>query len=213
VVAEVPALHDLTVTLLDADGAVVDVVALRVGFRRVEVRGHELLVNGRAVLIKGVNRHDHDPRRGKAVTPASIEADIVLMKQHNLNAVRTSHYPNDDHLYDVCDRLGMYVVDEADVESHAYLRSLTKDPRWASAVLERVMRMAQRDKDHPSVIMWSLGNESGVSPPTTRRRRGCGRSTRVPTRCTTRRGISEDVFAGVEADLAGVLARPGGRPT
>ena len=162
--AETPALHDLTVTLVDADGTESDAVSLKVGFRRVEVRGHELLVNGRAVLIKGVNRHDHDPRRGKAVTRESIEADVVLMKRHNINAIRTSHYPNDAYLYDVCDRLGMYVLDEANIESHAYLRSLSKDPMWTPAMLERVTRMAQRDKNHPSIIMWSLGNESGASP-------------------------------------------------
>ena len=121
-------------------------------------------MNGRPVLIKGVNRHDHDPRRGKAVTRESIEADVVLMKQHNINAIRTSHYPNDAYLYDVCDRLGMYVLDEANIEAHAYLRSLTKDPMWTPAMLERVTRMAQRDKNHPSIIMWSLGNESGASP-------------------------------------------------
>ena len=162
--AEAPNLHRVEVALLDEAGAVADLVALDVGFRRVEVVGHELLVNGRPVLIKGVNRHDHDPRRGKAVTAEGIEADLVLMKQHNINAVRTSHYPNDPVLYDLCDRLGLYVVDEADLESHAYLRSLTKDPRWATAIGERVRRMALRDKDHPSIICWSLGNESGRSP-------------------------------------------------
>lgn len=162
--AEEPTLHRLIATLLDEDGTAVDEVALDVGFRRVEVVGHELLVNGRAVLIKGVNRHDHDPRRGKAVTPAGIEADLVLMKQHGINAVRTSHYPNDAVLYDLCDQLGLYVVDEADLETHAYLRSLLKDPRWSSAVLERIIRMAQRDKNHPSIIIWSLGNESGNAP-------------------------------------------------
>jgi len=162
--AETPVLHDLTVTLVDPAGTSVDSVTLAVGFRRVEVFGPDLLVNGRRVLIKGVNRHDHDPRRGKAVTRESIERDVVLMKQHNLNAIRTSHYPNDAYLYEVCDRLGMYVVDEADVESHAYLQTLTKDPRWAAAIHERVARMAQRDKNHPCVIAWSLGNESGVSP-------------------------------------------------
>ncbi len=207
--AEVPFLHELTVTLLDQEGREVDAVSLDVGFRRVEVRGHELLVNGRAVLVKGVNRHDHDPRLGKAVTPASIEADIVLMKQHNLNAVRTSHYPNDVHLYDVCDRLGMYVVDEANIESHAYLRSLTKDPRWAPAILARVTRMAQRDKCHPSVIMWSLGNESGVSP--AHLAAAAWLRAFDPSRpLHYEGGISEDVFAGVEADLAAVLARPRG---
>jgi beta-galactosidase len=162
--AETPVLHDLEVTLLDETGAAVDTVTIAVGFRRVEVVGHELLVNGRPVLIKGVNRHDHDPERGKAVTRASIERDIVVMKQHGLNAVRTSHYPSDTHLYDVCDRLGMYVVDEANIETHAYLRSLTKDPIWAAPILERISRMAIRDANHPSVIVWSLGNESGGSP-------------------------------------------------
>ena len=162
--AEKPRLHDLRVELVAQGGDVLDAVALRVGFRRVEVRGHELLVNGQPVLIKGVNRHDHDEQRGKAVTRDSIRRDVELMKAHNLNAVRTSHYPNDPYLYDVCDELGMYVVDEANVETHAYLRSLTKAPEWAPAILERVTRMALRDENHPPVIMWSLGNESGWSP-------------------------------------------------
>jgi beta-galactosidase len=162
--AEAPNLHDLRVTLLDDGGAEVDAVTLRVGFRRVEVVGHELLVNGKAVLIKGVNRHDHDPLRGKAVTLEGIRADLVLMKQHGINAVRTSHYPNDERLYDLCDELGLYVVDEANLETHAYLRSLLKDPRWASAVLERITRMALRDKNHSSIVVWSLGNESGNAP-------------------------------------------------
>jgi beta-galactosidase len=161
--AEHPRLHDLTVELTD-ESDVLDTVTFRVGFRRVEVRGHELLVNGRPVLIKGVNRHDHDPRAGKAVTRASIRRDIELMKAHNLNAVRTSHYPNDAYLYEVCDELGMYVVDEANLETHAHLRWLTKAPEWAPAILERITRIARRDKNHPSVIVWSLGNESGSSP-------------------------------------------------
>ncbi|MCB0976858.1 MAG: hypothetical protein KDB02_05305 [Acidimicrobiales bacterium] len=163
--AERPVLHDVTVRLLDkADGEILDERTLRSGFRRVEVVGHELLVNGRAVLLKGVNRHDHDPHRGKAVTRESIRRDLELMKAHHINAVRTSHYPNDPYLYEVCDEIGLYVVDEADIESHAHLRSLTKDPIWASAILERVTRMARRDKNHPCVIIWSLGNESGASP-------------------------------------------------
>jgi beta-galactosidase len=162
--AEHPRLHDLRVELVDANGAPLDAVGLRVGFRRVEVRGHELLVNGRAVLIKGVNRHDHDPRTGKTVSRAAMRRDVELMKAHNLNAVRTAHYPNDPYLYDVCDELGMYVVDEANLETHAYLRSLLRSSEWGPAVLERVTRMALRDKNHPCVVMWSLGNESGWSP-------------------------------------------------
>src|SRR5581483_3032904 len=162
--AETPNLYPLGIELLDDTGAVRDAVSVMIGFRRVEVRGHELLLNGQPILIKGVNRHDHDPRRGKAVTRESIEADVRLMKRHNINAIRTSHYPNDPYLYDVCDRLGMYVVDEANIEAHAYLRSLSKDPTWTPAILQRVTRMAQRDLNHPSIIMWSLGNESGDSP-------------------------------------------------
>lgn len=161
--AEHPRLHDLRVELA-IDDEVLDTVSLRVGFRRVEVQGHELLVNGRAVLIKGVNRHDHDPRTGKTVSPESMRRDIELMKAHNLNAVRTSHYPNGAPFYDLCDELGMYVIDEANVEAHGYLRSLTKSSQWTAAILERVSRMAQRDKNHPSVVMWSLGNESGWAP-------------------------------------------------
>ena len=162
--AESPRLYELVVSLRDRAGDQVDELRQAVGFRRVEIRAAELLINGEPVLIKGVNRHDHDPRRGKAVTREGIEQDLILMKQHNINALRTSHYPSDPYLYELCDRFGIYVVDEANIESHAYLRSLTKDPRWASAIHERVSRMAIRDQNHPSVIIWSLGNESGWSP-------------------------------------------------
>jgi beta-galactosidase len=209
--AESPTLYDMTARLIDSGGEIVDSITTAIGFRRVEVAGHELLVNGRAVLIKGVNRHDHDPRAGKAVTRASIEADVVLMKQHNVNALRTSHYPNDAHLYEVCDRLGMYVVDEANVESHAYLRSLSKATMWSGAILDRVIRMAERDKNHPSVIMWSLGNESGVSPIHAAaaewlRAFDAGRPIHYEG------GISEDelaaLVAGERPDAAEIFARP-----
>jgi beta-galactosidase len=162
--AESPTLYELSITLSDANGNPVDAVQSLIGFRRVEIRGNQLTVNGVPILLKGVNRHDHDPQKGKAVTRESIERDVILMKRHNLNAIRTSHYPNDPFLYETCDRLGMYVVDEANIESHGYLRSLTRDPMWATPMLERIMRMALRDHRHPSIIMWSLGNESGVSP-------------------------------------------------
>ncbi len=161
--AETPHLYAVQIELVDPEGTVADATALDVGFRRIEIVGAELLVNGKAVLIRGVNRHDTDARAGKAVSHESIERDISLMKAHNFNAVRTAHYPNDPYLYDVCDRLGMYVIDEANIESHAYLRALTKNPVWHAAMLERIARMAQRDKNHASIIMWSLGNESGVS--------------------------------------------------
>ncbi|HEX4906372.1 MAG TPA: glycoside hydrolase family 2 TIM barrel-domain containing protein [Acidimicrobiales bacterium] len=203
--AETPNLHPLHVVLVDDDGSEVDAVSLSIGFRTVEIVGPELLVNGRPVLIKGVNRHDHDPRRGKAVTRESIERDIELMKRFNINAVRTSHYPNDAHLYDVCDRLGMYVIDEANLETHAYLRSLSKDPVWAPAILDRVTRMAQRDKNHPSIILWSLGNESGVSPAHVAA--ASWLRTYDPTRPVHyESGITEDLYRGLS--MPDALARP-----
>ena len=158
---ETPALYTLVVVLRDAGGRPVQHTAHRVGFRRVEVRGRELLINGRAVLIRGVNRHEHDDRRGKALTLESMLADIRLMKQHNFNAVRTSHYPNDERWYDLCDEYGLYVWDEANLETHALYNRLCHDPEWRPAFLERGARMGERDKNHPSVVVWSLGNESG----------------------------------------------------
>jgi beta-galactosidase len=206
--AEAPVLHDLGVALLDDAGTVVDAATLPVGFRRVEVVGSELRVNGRRVLVKGVNRHDHDPRTGKAVSRESMAHDVVLMKRHNLNALRTSHYPNDPYLLDLCDRLGLYVVDEANVETHALLRSLTKDQRWAAAILDRVQRMALRDKNHPSVIQWSLGNESGVSP--AHHAAAAWLRAFDPTRPVHyESGITEDGFAGTGREtLAEILHHP-----
>ena len=159
--AEDPYLYRLVISLLAPDGSVREVVTQRVGFRRVEVADRELLVNGRPVRINGVNRHDHHPDRGKAVTPADMRADLTTMKRHNINAVRCSHYPNDHRFYDLCDELGLYVFDEADIESHAWNNSLCHDPRYLGAFVERGARMVQRDKNHASIIVWSLGNESG----------------------------------------------------
>jgi beta-galactosidase len=159
--SETPHLYRLLVELRDPEGRVREASALRVGFRRVEVRRGKLLVNGEAVWIRGVNRHEHDPLRGRSPTPALTRRDLVLMKQHHFNAVRTSHYPNAPHFYDLCDELGLYVVDESDLESHARQRSLCHDPRYAAAILERGMRMVLRDRSHPCVILWSLGNEAG----------------------------------------------------
>jgi len=134
------------------------------GFRRVEVIGRDLLINGRRVLIKGVNRHEHHETLGKAVPIATMEQDARLMKQFNFNAVRTSHYPNDPAWLDICDRYGLYVIDEANIESHDFHNLICKNTRYATAFLDRVMRMVVRDKNHPSIIMWSLGNESGYGP-------------------------------------------------
>jgi beta-galactosidase len=160
--AETPNLYHVLVSLRDPEGRVCEVVRQNLGFRRVEICNRELLVNGEPVLIKGVNRHEHDDVRGKAVTRDSMIADIRLMKQFNFNAVRTAHYPNQSEWYDLCDEYGLYVVDEANVESHAHLRSLSDDPRWGPAILARGQRMVQRDKNHPSIIQWSLGNEAGA---------------------------------------------------
>jgi beta-galactosidase len=156
--AERPDVYTLVVTAGE------DEVSCRVGFRSVEVADRRLLVNGRAVRICGVNRHDHDDRRGRAVTRGLMEADARLMKQFNVNAVRCSHYPNDPYWLDLCDRVGLYVIDEANIEAHAFYDDVCADPRYAAAFAERVQNMVERDKNHPSVILWSLGNESGYGP-------------------------------------------------
>ena len=159
--AEVPALRALAVTLLDPAGTLVERVERRVGFRRVEVRGLELLINGRAVLVRGVNRHDFDRRTGRVIAPEDMRDDVIAMKRWGFNALRTSHYPNDPVLLDLCDELGLYVIDEADIESHGWYDDVCHDPRYRSAFVDRVARMIERDRHHPSVIAWSLGNESG----------------------------------------------------
>ncbi len=137
---------------------------VRTGFRRVEVRDGQMLVNGKRVLIFGVNRHSYDPVHGRAVPRERMRQDIALMKKHHFNAVRCSHYPPDPCWFELCDEHGLYVIDEADIETHAFYHSLCRDPRYASSWLDRVMRMVLRDKNHPSIIAWSLGNESGYGP-------------------------------------------------
>ncbi|MGA1051527.1 MAG: glycoside hydrolase family 2 TIM barrel-domain containing protein [Ilumatobacteraceae bacterium] len=159
---EVPQRYTVTVELVDPTGACVQREVQRVGVRSVQIADRALLVNGVAVPIFGVNRHDHHPDRGKAVTVDDIRADLVEMRRHNVNAIRTAHYPNADAFYDLCDELGFLVVDEADVECHAYNRSLCDDERYRATWVDRCARMVARDRNHPSVIMWSLGNESGA---------------------------------------------------
>jgi len=158
--AETPELYGLTVRLHRADGAVVDQAAYRIGFRTVEILGRNLLVNGVRVLIRGVNRHDFDPLTGRVIDPADMRADLETAKRFGFNAIRTSHYPNDPALLDLADELGLYVVDEADIETHDHAHELADDPRYLAAFVDRVSRMVLRDKNHASVIMWSLGNES-----------------------------------------------------
>ena len=158
---EAPNLYTLVVSLHDPKGKALEYTSCRVGFRRVEIKDRQLLINGSPVLIKGVNRHEHDDRTGKTVSRQRMLQDIYLLKQFNFNAVRTAHYPNDPLWYDLCDEYGIYIVDEANIENHDNYASLCRDPRWAQSYFERGTRMVLRDKNHPCIIMWSLGNESG----------------------------------------------------
>ncbi len=163
--AETPHLYKLLLTLRDGTGNILEVIPQNVGFRKVEIKNGRFLLNGKAVYIKGVNRHETDPATGQTISKARMEQDIRLMKQLNINAVRTSHYPNDEYWYDLCDKYGIYVLGEANIESHGMGykldRTLANRPSWKEAHLNRVRRMVERDKNHPSIIYWSLGNEAG----------------------------------------------------
>jgi beta-galactosidase len=161
--AEVPNLYRVTVTLLDKNQQTIESEAYDVGFRSVAILDGQLCINGQPLLIRGVNKHEHDPATGHAESLARVEQDLRLMKQHNFNAVRCSHYPHQPGFYRLCDRLGLYVVDEANIETHGVtpMGRLADDPLWANAFLERMVRMVSRDYNHPSIIIWSLGNESG----------------------------------------------------
>ncbi len=159
--AERPSLHDLHVRFRSPGGEVVEEAHLRIGFRRVEIANLDLLVNGARVFLRGVNRHDFDQHTGRVISVEAMRADLVQMKQFGFNAVRTSHYPNDPAFLDLADELGLYVIDEADIESHQFQSTLCDDSRYLNQWVSRVSRMAERDKNHPSVILWSLGNESG----------------------------------------------------
>ncbi|MCX4578813.1 DUF4981 domain-containing protein [Streptomyces sp. NBC_01571] len=157
---ETPALYPLTVRLHRADGSVADTSHHRVGFRDVEIRGRDLLLNGERVYIRGVNRHDFHPLTGRTVSYEDMRADLVTLKRFGFNAIRTAHYPNDPSLLDLADELGFYVVDEANIEAHDHAHEIADDPRYLAAFVDRVSRMVLRDKNHPCVIIWSLGNES-----------------------------------------------------
>ncbi len=173
--AETPNLYELVIEVLDAKGRLVSATSRRIGFRTVEIAGGEVRVNGRRIMIKGVNRHEHDPETFRVLSEETVRKDIELMKQANVNAVRTSHYPNDPRFYDLADEYGLYVMDEANIESHEYMNrgrdnndrpkyQLGFKPHWKAAHLDRVERMVERDKNHPSIIFWSLGNEAGIGP-------------------------------------------------
>jgi beta-galactosidase len=176
--AETPTLYRMLVEYRDGDGKLVSATSRQIGFRTVQVVDGEVRVNGKRVMIKGINRHEHDPVTYRVMSMETMRKDIELMKQANINAVRTSHYPNDPRWYDLADQYGMYVFDEANIESHGYMEMGDKagDParraaiqlgykeHWKLAHLDRVSRMVQRDRNHPSIIAWSLGNEAGTGP-------------------------------------------------
>ena len=161
--AEKPNLYRIVLSLKNKKGETIETAGTNVGFREIEIKDSQLFVNGVSIRLKGADRHEHHPLYGRHVPLKTMIKDITLMKQFNLNAVRTSHYPNDPAWYDLCDRYGIYVVDETNLESHGASKVLPQsDPKWLGASLERIKSMVQRDKNHPSVIFWSLGNEAGT---------------------------------------------------
>ena len=159
--AEYPNLYSLHLELADSTGRIIEQTDMRVGFRHVCVVDGQVLVNGNPIKLRGVNRHEHDPQSARVMTEERMLQDIILMKRANINAVRTAHYPNVPRWYELCDSLGIYVMDEADLETHGLRGTLASTPDWHAAFLDRAVRMAERDKNYPSVIFWSLGNESG----------------------------------------------------
>lgn len=163
--AEEPYLYTLLLSVTDESGAAVETVRQRVGFRRVEIKAGTLLLNGARIMLRGVNRHEYSAVNGRAVSYADTKADLLLMKKYHINAVRTSHYPNAPFFYDLCDKLGLYVMDECDLETHGFEIEgipslLVEDERWKNAYLDRARRTVMRDRNHACILMWSLGNES-----------------------------------------------------
>ncbi|MDX2190345.1 MAG: glycoside hydrolase family 2 TIM barrel-domain containing protein [Bacteroidota bacterium] len=162
--AEKPNLYTLVLALKNEKGTIIQLLSSKIGFRKVTINNGVLMVNGKRTIIRGVNRHEHDPHSGRYVTRESMLKDIKLMKQFNINAVRTSHYPNAPEWYDLCDEYGIYLCDEANLESHKFWDKFTKDSTWIIPFMDRCYSLVERDKNHPSVIYWSLGNESGFGP-------------------------------------------------
>ncbi len=162
--AETPFLYTLIIELKNQQGQQLEQISQKIGFRTSEIKNGQLLINGKVILLKGVNRHEHDEINGHVISKSSMLKDIKMLKAFNFNAVRNCHYPNDPYWYELCDRYGLYVVDEANIESHGMFygkESLAKDSLWKTAHLSRTQRMVERDKNHPSIIIWSLGNEAG----------------------------------------------------
>ncbi len=164
--SETPYLYTLLIRLYDQEGALVSCVPHKVGIRELRIEDGVLYLNGQYFEMHGVNRHDHDPETGRAVSVARMRRDLQLMKAHNINAVRTSHYPNDPRFYELCDELGLYVVAETDVETHCFdivgeIHRITDDPSWEHVFVERIVRHVRAQYNHPCILLWSLGNESG----------------------------------------------------
>jgi beta-galactosidase len=219
--ADVPNLYATLVTLEDGAGKVLEVIPTKVGFRKVEIKNARVHINGVPIIFRGVNRHEHSPETGHYLSRALMIRDIEIMKQHNVNAVRTSHYPNDPTWYELCDQYGIYVIDEANIESHHYgddvKNRLANDPAWKPAHLDRIERMVERDKNHPSVVIWSMGNESGDGPAfeagykwlktrdASRPVHYCG--------STARGGSNADINSFMYASPGGVVERAAKRPT
>ena len=160
---ETPYLYTLLLILKDGNGKTLEVTSCKTGFRKVEIKNAQLLVNGKAILVRGVNLHEHHPVTGHVQTEEMMRKDIALMKQHNINAVRTSHYPQSPLWYKLCDKYGLFLVDEANLESHGLgygPENVAHFPEWREAHLDRAIRLVERDKNHPSVIIWSMGNEA-----------------------------------------------------
>lgn len=162
--AETPTRYRLITQVLDPDGHCFEMHETWIGFTRIETSGRRLSVNGRPIVLIGVNRHDHHHENGKTCSRSDMRADLVTMKRHNINAIRTAHYPNDPALLDLADELGFYVIDEANVECHARWSEVANHPGYQAAIIDRTVRMIQRDRNHPCVIGWSLGNEAGHGP-------------------------------------------------
>lgn len=162
--AEHPNLYTYVIALEDPEGKTVQAVSYKIGIRQISTEGGVFKINGKHVKLKGVNRHDHSEINGKTVSREEILQDVVTLKQFNFNAIRTSHYPNDPYFLDLCDEYGVYIIDEANLETHGLYNNITNTPSWAEAYVARAVRMVERDKNHPCVVIWSLGNEAGMGP-------------------------------------------------